>query len=295
MGPMAVSRCEKEHFADYMAANLVACLAGILVLAFFPTYMDRVAEGLYDVPVNPTFFDRLRIFWYSLDGSETAYNLLPSFHCINRLNYYASQTVSAPDGRRIMIGWMDNWETCKEAPRRHPWYGQMSMPRELFIRGNRLCQRPVREIENLWQDTVIHERVQVQESVSLEGVQGRTLDMKVTLFPEKSACRRFTLHVAEDCSHYIQIRCDLARGELIFDRSHGGSCRDIAHTRHVQAETVDGKLTLRLLMDKESIELFVNDGERAVTSLSPTPPEADRITFAADAAITLSVEAHHLK
>ena len=211
------------------------------------------------------------------------------------LNYYASQTVSAPDGRRIMIGWMDNWETCKEAPRRHPWYGQMSMPRELFIRGNRLCQRPVREIENLWQDTVIHERVQVQESVSLEGVQGRTLDMKVTLFPENSACRRFTLHVAEDCSHYIQIRCDLARGELIFDRSHGGSCRDIAHTRHVQAETVDGKLTLRLLMDKESIELFVNDGERAVTSLIPTPPEADRITFAADAAITLSVEAHHLK
>ena len=33
--------------------------------------------------MNPTFFDRLRIFWYSLDGSETAYNLLPSFHCIN--------------------------------------------------------------------------------------------------------------------------------------------------------------------------------------------------------------------
>ena len=83
MGPMAVSKCEKEHFADYMAANLVACIAGVLALAFFPTYMDRVAEGLYVVPANPTFFDRLRMFWYSLDGSEMAYNLLPSFHCIN--------------------------------------------------------------------------------------------------------------------------------------------------------------------------------------------------------------------
>ncbi len=83
MGPMAVSRCEKEHFADYMAANLVACLAGVAALAFFPTYMDRVAEGLYIVPENPTIFDRLRMFWYSLDGSEMAYNLLPSFHCIN--------------------------------------------------------------------------------------------------------------------------------------------------------------------------------------------------------------------
>ena len=83
MGPMVVSKCEKQHFADYMAANLVSCIAGMLVLAFVPTYMDRVAEGLFDVPKDPTFFDRLRMFWYSLDGSAIAYNLLPSFHCIN--------------------------------------------------------------------------------------------------------------------------------------------------------------------------------------------------------------------
>ena len=56
MAPMAVSVCEKQHFADYMAANLVACVAGTLALAFFPTYMDRVAEGLYEVAENPSFF-----------------------------------------------------------------------------------------------------------------------------------------------------------------------------------------------------------------------------------------------
>lgn len=83
MGPMAVSLCDKRHFADYMAANLVACVFGTLCLAFFPTYMDRVAEGLFAVTENPTVFDKLREFWYSLDGSEMAYNLLPSFHCIN--------------------------------------------------------------------------------------------------------------------------------------------------------------------------------------------------------------------
>ena len=80
---MAVSKCKKEHFADFMAAIIVACAAGMLVLAFFPTYMDRVAEGLFVVPDNPTIFDKLRMFWYSLDGSEMAYNLLPSFHCLN--------------------------------------------------------------------------------------------------------------------------------------------------------------------------------------------------------------------
>ena len=83
MAPMVVSLCEKQHFADYMAANLVACVAGMLFLAFFPTYMDRVAEGLYEVSENPSIFEKLRQFWYSMDGVKVAYNLLPSFHCLN--------------------------------------------------------------------------------------------------------------------------------------------------------------------------------------------------------------------
>ena len=230
--------------------------------------------------------------WREKDCQFTRKHIQPVDH---GLNFYAPQTVLAPDGRRIMIGWMDNWETCKEAQRRHPWYAQMSAPRELFIQNGHLCQRPIREIENLWQDTVRHDDVTVYEETSLSGIHGRLLDMTVTLHPKDSSCRRFTLLIAKDSDHYVQIRCDLARGELVFDRSHGGSHRDIAHTRHVKAEVQDGKLTLRLLMDKESVELFINDGERVVTSLIPTPLEADQITFAADAQLPISVEAHHLK
>ncbi len=210
------------------------------------------------------------------------------------LNFYAPQTVQAPDGRRIMIGWMDNWETCKEAPRRHAWYGQMSAPREVTLENGRLMQRPVREFETLWQDTVTHENITVQQETALPGVSGRLLDLSVTLYADSSSCRRFILRVARGEGHYVQILCELARGELVFDRSRGGSHRDIAHTRHVTAEMRDGRLSLRLLMDKESVELFINGGERVVTSLIPTPLESDGITFAADAPIRVDVTAHHL-
>ena len=44
----------------------------------------------------------------------------------------------------------------------------------------------------------------------------------------------------------------------------------------------------------ENLARFINDGERVVTSLIPTPMEADGITFAADAPVTLSAESHHL-
>lgn len=82
MAPMAVSKCEFSHFLDYLAAYLFACLAGALILTFAPTYMDRVAEGLYDYS-KTDFASQLMRFWYSLDGGERAYNLFPSFHCIN--------------------------------------------------------------------------------------------------------------------------------------------------------------------------------------------------------------------
>lgn len=83
MTPMAVSKCKTDHFLDYLAAYLFSCLAGAVILILAPTYMDRVAEGLYDTSAHSGIFADLMRFWYSLDGSEIAYNLLPSFHCIN--------------------------------------------------------------------------------------------------------------------------------------------------------------------------------------------------------------------
>ena len=86
MAPMAASKCKKDHFLDYLAAYLFACIAGMLVLAFAPTYLDRIAEGLY--APRSGFFAELMRFWYSLDGSDMAYNLFPSFHCLNSTMSY---------------------------------------------------------------------------------------------------------------------------------------------------------------------------------------------------------------
>lgn len=82
MAPMAVSKCKFDHFLDYLAAYMFACLLGGLVLTFAPTYMNRVAEGLLDTS-RTGFLHDLRRFWYTLDGGDMAYNLFPSFHCIN--------------------------------------------------------------------------------------------------------------------------------------------------------------------------------------------------------------------
>lgn len=63
------------------------------------------------------------------------------------IDFYAPQTILAPDGRRIMIGWMQNWDTCQMCPEDAKWFGQMSLPRELFWKDGRVCQKPVREVD----------------------------------------------------------------------------------------------------------------------------------------------------
>lgn len=80
MAPMAVSKCSKQHFINYICGYMLSCAVGATVIVFLPTYMDRVEEGLYELK---GFGSKLLSFWYSLDGGERAYNLFPSFHCIN--------------------------------------------------------------------------------------------------------------------------------------------------------------------------------------------------------------------
>ena len=161
--------------------------------------------------------------------------------------------------------------------------GRMTLPRELRVQNGRLYQTPVREIETLWHDKVELTGVTVEGCAALPGIGGRSVDLTVRVDAAASpACRRFTLRFAAGGALYNEIRCDLDRGELAFDRSHGGSRRDCAHTRHIQAAPKDGVLTLRLILDKDCAELFVNDGERALSAVLDTPPEAQGITFAAE-------------
>lgn len=209
-------------------------------------------------------------------------------------DFYAPQTTLTPDGRRVMIAWMQNWATVNEAPRHHRWFNCMTMARELFLQNGRLYQRPVREIEAMWKNT-IHRVETLEGTASYEGVAGRSLDLTIVLDIAASPdCRRFALSFAADDRHHTQIEWRSAYNELIFDRSCCGSRRDIPHVRRIDAAPQDGKITLRLVMDGDCVELFVNNGERVITALLDTPLDADRISLFSDGAVALDLVHHDL-
>lgn len=213
------------------------------------------------------------------------------------LDFYAAQTLETPDGRRVMIAWMQNWDSVKIQPREPYLCGAMTVPRELSIREGRLIQNPVRELERWRVNPVVYRNVRVSREAALDGIRGRVLDLALAVRPApEGGFARFYIHLAADAERRITIAYEPERGVIRVDRSLCGISGGIRHTREFPVQTRRGALRLRLVMDRRSVELFANGGEQAATFLLYTPESADGIRFAAEGgAALLDVEKYDLK
>ncbi len=210
------------------------------------------------------------------------------------IDFYAPQTVVAPDGRRIMIGWMQNWDTCNlHAPSR-PWFGQMSLPRELSVKNGRLYQQPIREIEGMRGGKTVHENVTFTDIIRLDGVKGRKIDMTLNVRPAdaEKIYRKFAVRFAQDDVHQTSVSFRPYESILKIDRKHSGSRRSIIHQRRCLVDNDDsrqGILKVRIILDHFSAEVFVNDGEYALSATLYTDIAVDGISFFADGQVTMDV------
>ncbi len=214
------------------------------------------------------------------------------------IDFYAPQTLLTPDGRRVMIGWMQNWDTCNmhRQTDEHKWFGQMSVPRELSIRDGRLYQQPVRELEQLRRNEVRYDNVIVDGTIQLEGVKGRKVDMEVEVAPEdeQSGYRRFAVRFAQNEDYQTSISYRPYEEVLKIDRKFSGSRRAIIHQRRSKVPSENGRIRLRLILDRFSVEVFVNDGRQVMTATIYTEQAADGISFFADGRVRMNVVKYEL-
>lgn len=207
------------------------------------------------------------------------------------LDFYAPQTLLAPDGRRIMVAWMQDWDSAKCVPEGQNWFGQMTLPRELHIRNGRLIQQPVRELERWRGERTAYENVEVSGDMSLPGIFGRTLDLILRLQAQDGP---FTLKFAQDNSHFTAFTFQPDRSLLTLDRSHSGLPKGHALSRTIPVHSREGLLELRLILDRFSVEAFVNGGEQTLSATLYTPQEATGISFQAQGKAVIQLEQYAL-
>ena len=214
-------------------------------------------------------------------------------------DFYAPQTLESYDGRRIMIAWMQNWATVGCQPQGARWFGQMTLPRELSIRNGRLIQNPVRELANYHGRRVSYKDVLLTAGeTSLHGVEGRLLDMTVTVRPVegKASYQAFKLHLAADGNRETVIRYKPSNSTVRIDRTHSGFPYDIVNVRDFPVRPQEGAVKLRVVLDRYSLELFVNDGEQAASMTLYTPQSAQAVSFEViEGAARIDVEKYSLE
>lgn len=192
-------------------------------------------------------------------------------------DHYATVSWSdAPNGRRTVIGWMSNWQYAAEVPTLQ-FRSANTLPRDLglFRDSDGECYLKV---------------VPSPEMTALRGQlfkQTRQLNVRTaeTLVPlpsendgvceilldiEARKGQSVMLALSNKAGEKVVLAFDVNGETLSFDRTRSGN---VGFSQDFPAVTVapthrhDGKLSLRLFIDRSSIEVFEQEGRLAMTNL----------------------------
>ena len=190
------------------------------------------------------------------------------------IDFYAPQTILTPDGRRVMIGWMQNWDTCKTTGyEERPWFGQMSLPRELFLKNGRLYQQPVRELAQY---------------------RSGELDIHLRCADPDTPYQKFIMKFAQNEKYHSVLSYRPYESWLQIDRKFSGSRRAYIHQRRCLVSDQRGEIRLHVILDRFSMEVFINDGEQVMTATILTGSDARKISFEADGQVMMDVTKYSL-
>ncbi len=170
---------------------------------------------------------------------------------------YATQTVSTPDGRRLLMYWMSAWNSDYPT-QRDGWNGQFTLPREMSIADEHLRMVPARELDYYLGANLGGYRRLSQVRKSLGKSRGSFLDFTVTLDGGALGGKLAIGHGAD------RLELTLQSDHLTIDRSH--THNPIATPYGLEDQIRDLPLTpgdkhvVRVIVDASLIEIFVDGG-----------------------------------
>jgi sucrose-6-phosphate hydrolase SacC (GH32 family) len=146
-----------------------------------------------------------------------------------RDNYAGVTFNDAPNGKRIFLGWMSNWEYAHNVPT-DPWRSAMTLPRELSLDGDRLIQKAIAN--------------DLMPRISFSTSGG-------------------VVRISESLDCFIEIGFN--EGKIFMDASNTWY-EDLKF--HRQEVATDKKIVdFEIYIDRGSIELFADGGKVAITNL----------------------------
>jgi fructan beta-fructosidase len=201
-------------------------------------------------------------------------------------DFYATNVWNnAPLGeeRRILIGWLSDWQYANVEPTKI-WRGAQSLPRLLALRryadGLRLVQSPISEVQSLRHEKLRLENATIEQAnrrIQESGVSGEVYELEAELEPGQTGEIGLRLRKGKDTETLAGI--DAVHGEVFIDRTRSGEIsfsKDFPG-RHSAKIEIGTSVKLQVFVDRSSVEMFSNGGERVLSDRIYPPAGSDGI------------------
>lgn len=227
------------------------------ILTFSPMYHPQMKKAIYCVG--------------SMDFDTFEYKIEYMGDIDVGFDYYAPQTFEDAEGRRICIAWQNGWlwmpwcEDFGPTAAEH-WQGCMSVPRKISLtENNRLRFEPVDEMEKLYELANEMQNVRISTEKKHFTIKNPTsFRIKLEADARKITSRAFEIGLRGKENRAALVQVDLLNNLITFDRNNAD--RYVKGRVSCPFDSENGKFSMEILVDKSSVEIYVNDGLQCITS-----------------------------
>ena len=178
------------------------------------------------------------------------------------------------DGRRIFIGWMSNWKYAQVVPTKK-WRSAMTMARSLGLQqteaGLRLITKPVVELSRIAQSTTDYptQTLSSGHSLALDSLFSQGL-LQLEIVFEKPTAGQLQINLSNALGEQFVTGYQAEADQFFMDRSSAGKLEfsdNFAGVHYAPRMSTTNLISVTLLMDVASVEMFADDGQVVMTDI----------------------------
>ena len=221
------------------------------------------------------------------------------------MTYYGADGENGtPDGRRIMINWMNNWDYCNDiATITDPYNGSFTLQSEVTLeeRNGEIIpiQTPIKEYEGLRKNaTEINTTLTPDGANPLAEFKGDQYEIVAEFTPDENTTQQVGFKLRTGNGQETLVYYDFKNGKMHLDRTKSGKSPEgkddvfLQNYSQKTSMTEDGKIKMHIYVDWSSVEVYGNDGETVGSAMifpDPTSVGAEIYTVGGDAKVNATI------
>ncbi|AUD07195.1 glycoside hydrolase family 32 protein [Spirosoma pollinicola] len=206
---------------------------------------------------------------------------------------YAGVTFANTGNRTILMGWMSNWQYARDVPT-VAWRSATTVPRELGLaevnKELLLTSKPIKELDVLDGQGFSLKNLPVKGQYDLTAkTKNETGLFKLDLSTQNT--NDFSIVLANDKGNELVVGYDKSANVFYIDRSRSGKTdfeKGFAGRHTAPRSAVATKISLTLLVDAASVELFADNGLSVMTDIFFPEKDMTRLSVKSAKGVTIS-------